>query len=192
MMHRFLRLTCALTAALLLIGAVSCGAKADNPKMDGLPVRNTDHYAILDTDRGTIVIELYPAVAPKTVANFEKLSKDGFYNNLTFHRVEPGFVVQGGDPQGNGMGGPGYDVPAEISPTEKHLRGTVAMARKGDQVNPERKSSGSQFYICLAPAPFLDGQYTSFGGVVEGMNVVDQIKVGDHIKKVTLSDKLPK
>lgn len=191
-MHRFLRLICALTAALLLIGAVSCGAKADNSKMDGLPVRNTNHYALLDTDRGTIVIELYPAVAPKTVANFEKLSKDGFYNNLTFHRVEPGFVVQGGDPQGNGMGGPGYDIPAEISPTEKHLRGTVAMARKGDQVNPERKSSGSQFYICLAPAPFLDGQYTSFGGVVEGMNVVDQIKVGDHIKKITLSDKLPK
>ena len=119
-------------------------------------MRNTGQYAILDTDRGTIVIELYPAVAPKTVANFEKLSKKGFYDNLTFHRVEPGFVVQGGDPQGNGMGGPGYDLPAEISPTEKHLRGTLAMARKGDQVNPDRKSSGSQFYICLAPAPFLD------------------------------------
>jgi len=189
-MNRILQLSCAFSLALLLGGAVAC-AKTENLKMDGLPVRNTDHYAILDTDRGTIVIELYPAVAPKTVANFEKLSKDGFYNNLTFHRVEPGFVVQGGDPQGNGMGGPGYDVPAEISPTEKHLRGTLAMARKGDQVNPERKSSGSQFYICLAPAPFLDGQYTTFGGVVEGMNVVDQIKVGDHIKKVTLTDKLP-
>jgi peptidyl-prolyl cis-trans isomerase B (cyclophilin B) len=191
MMNRILQFTGALAFALLLGGAVAC-AKTENLKMDGLPVRNTDHYATLDTDKGTIVIELYPAVAPKTVANFEKLSKDGFYNNLTFHRVEPGFVVQGGDPQGNGMGGPGYDVPAEISPTEKHLRGTLAMARKGDQVNPERKSSGSQFYICLAPAPFLDGQYTTFGGVVEGMNVVDQIKVGDHIKKVTLSDKLPK
>ena len=190
-MKRIFRLGSALVLALTIVGAVACGAKATNSKMDGLPVRNTDHYATLDTDRGTIVIELYPAVAPKTVANFEKLSKDGFYNNLTFHRVEPGFVVQGGDPQGNGMGGPGYDIPAEISPTEKHLRGTLAMARKGDQVNPERKSSGSQFYICLAPAPFLDGQYTTFGGVVEGMDVVDQIKVGDHIKKVTLSDKLP-
>ena len=191
MTNRILQATCALALALILGGAVAC-AKTENSNMDGLPVRNTDHYAILDTDRGTIVVELYPAVAPKTVANFEKLSKDGFYNNLTFHRVEPGFVVQGGDPQGNGMGGPGYDVPAEISATEKHLRGTLAMARKGDQVNPDRKSSGSQFYICLAPAPFLDGQYTIFGGVVEGMNVVDQIKVGDHIKKVTLSDKLPK
>ena len=191
MMNRSVRIVCALFVALQLICAVAC-AKTENLKEDGLPVRNTGHYAILDTDRGLIVLELYPAVAPKTVANFEKLSKDGFYNNLTFHRVEPGFVVQGGDPQGNGMGGPGYDIPAEISPTEKHLRGTLAMARKGDQVNPERKSSGSQFYICLAPAPFLDGQYTTFGGVVEGMEVVDQIKVGDHIKKVTLSDTLPK
>jgi peptidyl-prolyl cis-trans isomerase B (cyclophilin B) len=190
-MKRILRLGGALALALILLGAVAGGAQAAKFKMDGLPVRNTDNYAILDTDRGTIVIELYPAVAPKTVANFEKLSKDGFYDKLTFHRVEPGFVVQGGDPQGNGMGGPGYDVPAEISPTEKHLRGSLAMARKGDQVNPDRKSSGSQFYICLAPAPFLDGQYTIFGGVVEGMDVVDKIKVGDHIKKVTLSHKLP-
>ncbi|MBV8773662.1 MAG: peptidylprolyl isomerase, partial [Deltaproteobacteria bacterium] len=90
--------------------------------MDGVPVRNTGHYAILDTDRGDIVLELYAAEAPKTVANFEKLSKEGFYNKLTFHRVEPGFVIQGGDPAGNGTGGPGYELPAEISPTEKHLR----------------------------------------------------------------------
>jgi peptidyl-prolyl cis-trans isomerase B (cyclophilin B) len=181
--------TCLVLALAILAGSAS-GA-ANDSKLDGVPVRNTGHYAILDTDRGDIVLELYATEAPKTVANFEKLSKDGFYNNLTFHRVEPGFVVQGGDPAGNGSGGPGYELPAEISPTEKHLRGTLAMARRGDQVNPERKSSGSQFYICLAPAPFLDGQYTVFGGVVEGMNVVDQIKVGDHIKKVTLSSTLP-
>jgi peptidyl-prolyl cis-trans isomerase B (cyclophilin B) len=186
-----LRITCFAVAVLAFV-AVAPQGEANNSKLDGLPVRNTDHYATIETDRGNIVLELYPAVAPKTVANFEKLSKDGFYNNLTFHRVEPGFVVQGGDPSGNGTGGPGYDLPAEISPTEKHLRGTLAMARKGDNVNPDRKSSGSQFYICLAPAPFLDGQYTSFGGVVEGMNVVDQIKVGDKIKKVTLSNALPK
>src|SRR3989442_586017 len=184
-------IACAAFAALTIV-ASACKGEAKNLKLDGQPVRNTEHYATIETDRGDIVVELYPAVAPKTVANFEKLSKEGFYNKLTFHRVEPGFVIQGGDPQGNGMGGPGYDVPAEISPTEKHLRGTIAMARKGDQVNPERKSSGSQFYICLAPAPFLDGQYTTFGAVVEGMNVADQIKVGDHIKKVTLTDKLPK
>jgi len=178
--------------ALSAVLAAACSGATKNLKLDGVPVRNTGHYAILDTDRGNIVIELYPSVAPKTVANFEKLSKDGFYNNLTFHRVEPGFVVQGGDPAGNGTGGPGYDLPAEINPAEKHLRGTVAMARKGDQVNPERKSSGSQFYICLDPAPFLDGQYTVYGGVVQGMDVVDKIKVGDHIKKVTLTSELPK
>jgi peptidyl-prolyl cis-trans isomerase B (cyclophilin B) len=186
--------SCLLITCLVLMLAVtvrSASSAANNPKLDRVPVRNTGHYAILDTDRGEIVFELYAAEAPKTVANFEKLSKEGFYNNLTFHRVEPGFVVQGGDPAGNGTGGPGYELPAEISPTEKHVRGTVAMARRGDQVNPERKSSGSQFYICLEPAPFLDGQYTIFGGVVEGMNVVDKIKVGDHIKKITLSSTLP-
>jgi len=183
-----------LTICLVLVLAVMAGSAsgaANNSKLDGVPVRNTGHYATIDTDRGEIVVELYAAEAPKTVANFEKLSKDGFYDKLTFHRVEPGFVVQGGDPAGNGTGGPGYELPAEISPTEKHLRGTLAMARRGDQVNPDRKSSGSQFYICVAPAPFLDGQYTVFGGVVEGMNIVDQIKVGDHIKKVTLSSTLP-
>ncbi len=184
------RIICVAIAALTLAVA-ACRGEA-NSTLDGQPVRNTGHYATIETNRGNIVVELYPAVAPKTVANFEKLSKDGFYNGLTFHRVEPGFVVQGGDPQGNGTGGPGYEIPAEISPTEKHLRGTIAMARTGDQVNPERKSSGSQFYICLAPAPFLDGQYTLFGAVVEGMNVVDQIKVGDKMTKVTLSDSLPK
>lgn len=186
-----LRVARAAAAIAIVLAAASRGL-AETPKLDGLPVRNTGHYATIETDRGNIVVELYPNVAPKTVANFDKLSKDGFYNNLTFHRVEPGFVVQGGDPSGNGTGGPGYDLPAEISPTEKHLRGTLAMARKGDQVNPERKSSGSQFYICLEPAPFLDGQYTIFGGVVEGMDVVDKIKVGDHIKKIVLSDELPK
>jgi peptidyl-prolyl cis-trans isomerase B (cyclophilin B) len=191
-MRKSIARTAFLAVALTLTFGLACKSQgADQAKLDGVPVRNTGQYAILDTDRGDIAIELYPNVAPKTVTNFEDLSKKGFYDNLTFHRVEPGFVVQGGDPQGNGMGGPGYDIPAEISPTEKHLRGTVAMARKGDQVNPDRKSSGSQFYICLAPAPFLDQQYTIFGGVVEGMNVVDQIKVGDHIKKVTITDKLP-
>ena len=185
------RIACAALVALTII-ASACKGEATNLKLDGQPVRNTGHYATIETNRGNIVIELYPEVAPKTVTNFEKLSKDGFYNGLTFHRVEPGFVVQGGDPQGNGTGGPGYQVPAEISATEKHLRGSLAMARTGDQVNPERKSSGSQFYICLAPAPFLDGQYTSFGAVVAGMEAVDKIKVGDKMAKVVLSSALPK
>jgi len=153
-------------------------------------VRNTGHYAIIDTDRGTVVIELYPKVAPKTVDNFETLVKKGFYNGLTFHRVVPDFVVQGGDPDGTGTGGPGYTVPAEIG--EKHLRGSVATARTSDQVNPQRASSGSQFYICLEPQPGLDQQYTIFGGVIKGMSVVDQIAVGDHIKHITITTEPPK
>jgi len=177
-----------LVLAAALVAAATCMAA----NLDGVPVRNTGHYATIDTDRGVIVIELYPAVAPKTVENFETLTKKGFYNGLTFHRVVPGFVVQGGDPKGDGSGGPGYDVPAEISPAEKHLRGSVATARLGDAVNPDRKSSGSQFYICLEPQPGLDGQYTVFGGVIEGMAVVDKIQVGDHMKKVTLASQPPK
>ena len=180
------------STGLVLAAAMLTAATCMAADMDGLPVRNTGHYAIIDTDRGVIVIELYPAVAPKTVENFETLTKKGFYNGLTFHRVVPGFVVQGGDPKGDGSGGPGYDVPAEISPAEKHLRGSVATARLGDTVNPDRKSSGSQFYICVEPQPGLDGQYTIFGGVIEGMAVVDKIQVGDRMKKVTLAAQPPK
>ncbi|HUO05397.1 MAG TPA: peptidylprolyl isomerase [Candidatus Binataceae bacterium] len=187
MKRKLFNLPCLVAFVAILAIAPACRA-ADS---DGLPVRNTGHYAIIDSDRGIIVIELYPAVAPKTVANFEKLIDKGFYNGLTFHRVEPGFVVQGGDPNGNGTGGPGYTVPAEIS-SEHHLRGTVATARTGDNVNPERASSGSQFYICLAPAPFLDNNYTIYGGVIKGMDVVDKIQVGDKMKKVTTAKEPPK
>jgi peptidyl-prolyl cis-trans isomerase B (cyclophilin B) len=175
--------------SLLMASAAAAPLLAQSSNSDGLPMRHTGHYAIVQTEHGTFVIELYPQVAPKTVANFEKLVNKGFYNGLTFHRVVEGFVVQGGDPKGDGTGGPGYEIAAEINPNEKHLRGSVATARTGDEVNPERKSSGSQFYICLEPQPELDGKYTIFGGVVKGMNVVDQIKVGDHMEKITLSNK---
>ena len=179
-------LSCLAAVAVLVLASACKGAT------DGLPVRNTGHYAIIETDRGSIIVELYPAVAPKTVANFETLVNKGFYNGLTFHRVEPGFVVQGGDPDGTGSGGPGYTVPAEINANEHHLRGSLATARTSDQVNPQRASSGSQFYICLDKAPFLDGQYTIFGGVIKGMDVVDQIQKGDHMKKITLAKEPPK
>src|SRR5579884_4364041 len=111
-------------------------------------------HARLSTEKGDIVFAFYPDDAPQHCAAFIKLANARFYDGLSFHRVEPGFVVQGGDPAGNGTGGPGYTVPAELSQTEKHLRGTVAMARTSDEVNPQRASSGSQFYICLAAAPF--------------------------------------
>jgi peptidyl-prolyl cis-trans isomerase B (cyclophilin B) len=113
------------------------------------------------------------------------LAQQGFYDGLTFHRVEPGFVIQGGDPAGTGGGGPGYTVPAEIE--LPHVEGAIAMARRGDEVNPARASSGSQFYVTLAPTPFLDGAYTAFGHVIEGMDVVRSIAVGDIIETITIT-----
>ncbi|WP_305041445.1 peptidylprolyl isomerase [Geoalkalibacter sp.] len=144
-------------------------------------------FAVIETEHGTIRIELHAEQAPQTVANFRKLAREGFYDGLSFHRVVPGFVVQGGDPLGNGTGGPGYDLPAEIHPSLKHQVGAVATARKGDRVNPERRSSGSQFYICLDPQPHLDGGYTIFGQVVEGMEVVRRIQAGDRMRKVSIA-----
>lgn len=136
---------------------------------------------VLETVQGDIVIKLADADAPKTVANFRKLVGEKFYDGTCFHRVIPGFMIQGGDPNSknddpsdDGIGGPGYTVPAEIK--LKHLRGSVATARQGDQVNPKRESSGSQFFIDLAPQPSLDaGGYTVFGEVIAGMDVVDKI-----------------
>jgi cyclophilin family peptidyl-prolyl cis-trans isomerase len=127
---------------------------------------------------GTITIELYPDVAPNTVANFEKLANSGFYNGLNFHRVVPDFVVQGGDPNGDGTGGPGYKIKAEFS-ERKHLTGTLAMARAQDV-----DSAGSQFYICLKPQPGLDRTYTVFGQVTQGMELVSNIRKGDKMKTV--------
>jgi len=146
------------------------------------------YVATIATDKGDIVIALNAEVAPKTVENFVKLAGEGFYDGLTFHRVIPGFVAQGGDPAGDGSGGPGYTIEAEISEL-KHLEGAVATARQGDQINPERRSSGSQFYICLGPQPHLDGQYTIFGQVTDGMDTVLRITPGDVMSEVTITTK---
>lgn len=148
---------------------------------------NKIYVATIKTAKGNIVVEMYPKDAPQTVNNFIFLARDGFYNNLTFHRVEPGFVIQGGDPLGNGTGGPGYTIPAEIK--AKHSKGGIAMARLGDQQNPTRASSGSQFYITLAATPFLDGQYTAFGQVTQGMDVVEKIARGDVIQTITVEER---
>jgi len=123
-----------------------------------------------------IKIELLPEYAPKTVANFEKLVKEGFYDGLTFHRIIPGFMIQGGDPLGNGMGGAKEKIPGEFRQngfaqnTLKHVRGVISMARAYD---PD--SASSQFFIMHADAPHLDGAYAAFGRVVEGLDVVDEI-----------------
>lgn len=132
--------------------------------------------ATVETSMGTFELTLDGKAAPKTVANFVKLSKEGFYDDLTFHRIvkQEGFhLIQGGDPKGDGTGGPGYTVEAEIG--LKHTKGAIATARTGDQINPQRASSGSQFYIVTEDIPYLDGQYTVFGYVTSGMDVVEKI-----------------
>lgn len=143
--------------------------------------------AVIKTSKGEITVELYPKEAPLSVTNFTQLAKGRFYNNLTFHRVVANFVIQGGDPQGTGSGGPGYTIPAEIQGnSHKHVEGALAWARTGDEVNPQRRSSGSQFYITLAPTSFLDGAYTVFGKTITGMDVVKKITQGDRILSVEI------
>jgi len=155
----------------------------DTADMKDKPTVVEEEIITLTTSEGVIVIKLDAVAAPKHAENFKKLVKEGFYDGTTFHRVIPGFMIQGGDPlskdQGkraeHGTGGPGYTIPAEIG--KKHKRGAVAAARQGDQVNPKRNSSGSQFYIVIDEMQCrqLDGQYTVFGEVIEGIDVADKI-----------------
>lgn len=147
---------------------------------------NKKYVATIQTAKGNIVLDLDAQAAPLHVNNFVFLARQGFYDNLTFHRVAPKFVIQGGDPAGIGTGGPGYRIPAEIG--LPHHQGAVAMARQGDAVNPERQSSGSQFYITLEPTPHLDGAYSVFGQVTKGFDVVQKIQKGDVIKRVDIEE----
>ncbi len=140
-----------------------------------------DEKAIIYTNKGKIVVQLYGDKTPITVKNFIKLAELGFYDSLKFHRYVPGFVIQGGDPLGNGMGGAGYNIPLEIDPTLHHVRGAVGMARAADP-----NSASSQFYIVLEDAPHLDGKYCVFGQVIQGMDVVDSLRQGDVIEKIEI------
>lgn len=159
---------------LLLIGvfmAFACG---------GQTAKSDEEVAVIKTNFGDIVLAFYEDAAPQHVANFKKLAREGFYDGCTFHRIIPGFMIQGGDPNSknddradDGLGGPGYTIPAEIE--MKHQRGSLAAARMGDQVNPERASSGSQFYICVVKTSHLDGGYTVFGETIDGFDVIDEI-----------------
>lgn len=178
----------------------SASASRENIGPDGKPLKTLADFpdgqdggnveAVIKTDKGDVVLQFYPEAAPVTVASFLHLARTGFYNGTTFHRVVPGFVAQGGDPKSKdpnakdvGTGGPGYNLPAEFN-SLKHETGTLAMARSQDP-----NSGGSQFYICLAPQPSLDGQYTVFGHVVSGMEVVNAITQGDVIREVTVRPK---
>ena len=138
----------------------------------------------IELEGGSVMaFELYPDVAPKSVANFVKLAETGFYDGLTFHRIVPGFVIQGGDPLGNGTGGPGWHIPGEFAANGfkndlKHERGVISWARAQDP-----NSAGSQFFIMVDDAPYLDGNYAAFGRLTDGIDVVDQIVAGLHGRK---------
>ncbi|MEM8810090.1 MAG: peptidylprolyl isomerase [Cyanobacteria bacterium P01_G01_bin.38] len=136
--------------------------------------------AVMETNKGTITLELFEQDAPNTVANFAKLSKDGFYDGLAFHRVIKNFMVQGGCPQGTGTGGPGYTIDCEIN-SNKHLAGSLSMAHRGPN------TGGSQFFICHGPQPHLDGVHTVFGKT-EDMDVVNAIAQGDKIVSVKIEE----
>src|SRR3954462_575207 len=155
---------------------------------------NKKYTATIDTTEGTIVAELYPKDAPQHVNSFVFLAKDGFYNGVIFHRVIPGFMIQGGDPTGTGSGGPGYQLPAEFNPRQ-HVRAVLSAARTSDP-----NSAGSQFFIMHADSPHLDNQYTAFGKVTSGLEVIDKIanqptgandrpKNPPSIRKITIEEK---
>ncbi|MDI6901429.1 MAG: peptidylprolyl isomerase [Anaerosomatales bacterium] len=204
----------------------SSGSRVDTSTVDGATAGDADAFtgfeevamhesdvtvggeerALVSTDKGVFVIEFFPDDAPNHVASFIELAEEGFYDGVKVHRVEPGFVVQAGDPQTRdlsgddvrrivaqqsrgirepgtpalGTGGPGWNLPAEFN-SRPHLDGTVAMARSSD---PD--SAGSQFYICLGAQPFLDGKYTVFGTVIEGMDVVRSLAIGDTLQSVAI------
>jgi peptidyl-prolyl cis-trans isomerase B (cyclophilin B) len=185
-MRKRILLTASVFAILLPLSTwIGCAATSGGGNM----MEEKEQVAVITTDKGKIVIELYPDSAPATVDNFRKLIKKKFYDWLTFHRREdkPGLnIIQGGDPNGDGTGGPGYTIIDEhTNPNQvPHQRGAIAMANTG---NPN--SAGSQFYICLKAQPFLDGRYTTFGQVIQGMEVVDLLRVGDEMKKVRLEAK---
>lgn len=139
-----------------------------------------NYHVTMETNRGTIVLEMYPQYAPKTVNNFVFLASEGFYDGVVFHRVIPDFVIQGGDPTGTGRGGPGYRFGDEFAGNPlKHETGVISMANAGPGTN------GSQFFITHSPQPHLNGKHTVFGKVIEGQDVVDAIRVGDMMTAVS-------
>jgi peptidyl-prolyl cis-trans isomerase B (cyclophilin B) len=142
-----------------------------------------NYRARIETERGTIVIDLYPQHAPRTVNNFVFLAREGFYDGVAFHRVIADFMIQGGDPTGSGRGGPGYRFADETQGNPlRHGTGSLSMANAGPDTN------GSQFFITHAPQPHLDGKHTVFGKVVAGQEVVDAIRQGDRMQRVVIEE----
>lgn len=172
-MKKFLKIIMSLVIGVSLMAG--CGTSTTTTGSTQNPI------VTIEMENGkTITAELYPEVAPNTVANFVTLIEDGFYDGVIFHRVIPGFMIQGGDPQGVGMGGPGYSIKGEFSANGfenklLHERGVLSMAR-----STAMDSAGSQFFIMVAAAPHLDGQYAGFGKVTDGMDVVDEIVAAER------------
>ena len=171
-------------AALL---STSCAGEEPRPKTYSasppMTIDTTKQYsAIIQTETGNIVLELFARDVPVTVNNFVFLVREGFYNGTTFHRVIPGFVAQGGDPTGTGGGNPGYFFADEFS-QHTHIAGVLSMANSGSDTN------GCQFFITYTPQHHLDGKHSVFGQVIEGMDVLERIKQGDTIKRITIKEK---
>jgi peptidyl-prolyl cis-trans isomerase B (cyclophilin B) len=171
---------------LIILVSITLGCIGNKPQSDATTPgqTGTNRITTIVTEKGTIKFELYEKEAPITTKNFIELAQNGFYDGLTFHRVEPGFVIQGGDPEGDGTGGSGKTIPLEIAHDLTHKKGAVAMARSNDP-----NSASSQFYICLEDAKFLDKSYAIFGQVIEGQDVVEKIAIGDKMLKVTTGEK---
>ena len=173
----------AFAAAAAAVAFALLHSKNDSTETDKDMNDNKKIYAIIETEKGTMKAELYADATPGTVANFVDLAQHGFYDGLTFHRVIPDFVIQGGCPIGDGTGGPGYTIKCETSaPRQYHDRGVLSMAHAG------RDTGGSQFFICLnrENTQHLDGRHTCFGKVVEGIDVIDDIRRGDKIISIRI------
>ena len=183
------KILCLILALILLaLSLVSCMSKEEKALLDVVSYsEDVTNYVVMNVKNfGYIVVELYPDVAPETVENFKALVEDGFYDGLTFHRIIKGFMIQGGDPLGNGTGGSGKNIKGEFSSngfenTLSHTRGVISMARSN---HPD--SASSQFFICDKTSPHLDGKYAAFGEVIYGIEVVDAIA---SVKKSASNDK---
>ena len=182
-------------ATILLIGVMlplaACASKTPGetpkPKSYSSPPKmqidtSKSYAATIETEKGNLVLELFASDVPVTVNNFVFLSREGFYDNTTFHRVIADFMAQGGDPTGTGAGGPGYKFKDEFT-SHSHVTGALSMANAGADTN------GSQFFICYSPQPHLDGHHSVFGQLTEGMDVLLQLKNGDAIKRIVIEEK---
>ncbi len=186
---KFLVLLAALAATIFLLWLVfgrTEEQKIDEQIQNSLTMTQKNQYAVIETEKGTMTAELYTAETPGTVQNFVDLANHNFYDGLTFHRVIPDFVIQGGCPKGDGTGGPGYRIKCETSaPRQYHDRGVLSMAHAG------KDTGGSQFFIChnRENTQHLDGRHTCFGKVIEGVDVIDDIRPGDKILSIRIVEK---